>query len=324
MNIKSINKTRLTLLIASLIIFSASIQSCDFFPPDWPEGSERTHFPKSQLNFMVVGDWGRKGRDYQRHVAERMGLVAKADSSRFILSTGDNFYENGVESLEDTHWIRSFEDVYVADALQVPWYITLGNHDYKGNVDAQVSYTTESTRWHLPSHYYKKEFMLEDSTQVLFVFLDTIPLSKQLVDFDNMQKEDKDSAEQLTWLNTTLEQSPADWKIVVGHHPLFSAGEKHRNNNIMIGNIHHILEQHNVQAYFSGHAHSLQHLKPKGSVEYFISGAGSKIRKVRPNEITRAAASVPGFIAVSITNETLTAQMVDSKGKLHHEAVINR
>ncbi|MBX2823017.1 MAG: metallophosphoesterase, partial [Rhodothermaceae bacterium] len=188
----------------------------------------------------------------------------------------------------------------------------------------QVSYTNHSDRWYLPSTYYFEEFLLEDSTHVLFVFMDTNPLSEHRIDSTATDPEIKEAAVQLKWLNETLSQSQADWKIVIGHHPLYSVDNKHRNNPVMIDNVQHVLEQHQVHAYFSGHAHSLQHLKPAGTVEYFISGSGSKTRNIHASPIAMAAESVPGFIAVSLTNESLTAQFVDFKGESHHEAIIYR
>ena len=41
----------------------------------------------------------------------------------------------GAESAEDqARFAATFEDVYSADALQVPWYITSGYMDWEGNV----------------------------------------------------------------------------------------------------------------------------------------------------------------------------------------------
>ena len=42
---------------------------------------------------------------------------------------GDNFYESGVDSISDDKWQTTFEAIYDAPALQVPWYAVLGNHD---------------------------------------------------------------------------------------------------------------------------------------------------------------------------------------------------
>ena len=54
---------------------------------------------QTALPFILVGDWGRKGHDEQRAVAVQMGKTAAAMDSRFTVSIGDNFYENGVASV---------------------------------------------------------------------------------------------------------------------------------------------------------------------------------------------------------------------------------
>ena len=37
---------------------------------------------------------------------------------------------DGLGSVQDPAFQRSFSDLYSAPALQVPWYNVLGNHDY--------------------------------------------------------------------------------------------------------------------------------------------------------------------------------------------------
>ena len=56
------------------------------------------------LSWLVVGDWGRRGEHHQREVGLAMETAAAELSSRFVLSVGDNFYPDGVESVTDTHW----------------------------------------------------------------------------------------------------------------------------------------------------------------------------------------------------------------------------
>ena len=49
-----------------------------------------------------------------------------------MISVGDNFYEDGVSSVDDSQRRTSFEGVYAVPAVQVPWYSLLGNHAYRG------------------------------------------------------------------------------------------------------------------------------------------------------------------------------------------------
>src|SRR5215469_1276932 len=108
----------------------------------------------ASLNFLAVGDWGRHGQDGQSEVALRMGESAEQLSARFVISVGDNFYDNGVTGVDDPAWKTSFEDVYAAQSLQVPWYVALGNHDYRGNSQAQLDYSALSSRWRMPARWY--------------------------------------------------------------------------------------------------------------------------------------------------------------------------
>ena len=103
------------------------------------------------VSFITFGDWGREGKYGQQETADVMGKYAEANNTDFILVLGDNFYPTGVKDVNDPHWKISFEDVYTASSLQIPWFVTLGNHDYGGNVQAQIDYSALSSRWNLPA-----------------------------------------------------------------------------------------------------------------------------------------------------------------------------
>jgi len=76
--------------------------------------------------FFVVGDWGRQGTVNQTGVSKLMAEVGRSKSPQFIISTGDNFYPNGLNSTQDKLFDFSFKNVYTGKALQVPWYAVLG------------------------------------------------------------------------------------------------------------------------------------------------------------------------------------------------------
>ncbi len=60
-----------------------------------------------ELSFLVLGDWGT-GNQSQKAVARGMGHVAERMKSRFVVTTGDNFYEEGVSSVQDPKWQEYF------------------------------------------------------------------------------------------------------------------------------------------------------------------------------------------------------------------------
>ena len=182
------------------------------------------------LNFVVLGDWGRMGTPEQHAVARGMGRVAATSQSQFVVTTGDNFYEDGVASIDDPHWRGSFEDVYTNASLQMPWYVALGNHDYRGNVQAQIDYTRHSARWRLPARYYAFEKTIDGCAKAQFVVLDTTPFLPRYRHSDGERLAsvgEQAPLGQLAWLRATLARSDAPWKCVIGHHPLYSGSPFH-------------------------------------------------------------------------------------------------
>ena len=85
---------------------------------------------EDHLSFLVVGDWGRRGAYNQTAVARAMGACGAVSRPDFVVSVGDNFYEGGLNSLDDPEFAHSFTNVYTHPSLQVPWHAVLGNHDY--------------------------------------------------------------------------------------------------------------------------------------------------------------------------------------------------
>src|SRR5690349_2789718 len=64
------------------------------------------------LRFMVLGDWGRRGKWQQRDVASCMQATFGTRGAEFVATTGDNFYNWGVRDKHSSHWRESYVDVY--------------------------------------------------------------------------------------------------------------------------------------------------------------------------------------------------------------------
>lgn len=284
--------------------------------------------PEDALSFVVVGDWGRQGHFGQKEVADKMDDVMYKLDGEFVISTGDNFYPNGVESTEDPEWFFSFENIYTGHHLHQNWYSILGNHDYRGNVQAQIDYSKKSRRWQMPDRYFFKEYELEDDSneKVLFVFIDTNPFERdyyQKFKYANIRTQD--TTKQKQWLEGILAQSDARWKIVVGHHPMYTTGKRVDDQPYVRESLESILEKYNVDAYLAGHEHDIQHQKPENKkVHHFVSGAGSEVRKTGRKKYTIFADAVQGFLAMSVTKEAILIQAIDYQGKIIHKYTIKK
>jgi tartrate-resistant acid phosphatase type 5 len=277
-----------------------------------------------QVNFLVVGDWGRNGDGFQSMVAKQMVVAARAMRANFVVSVGDNFYEEGVRTTHDAQFTTSFERVYADPALQVPWYVALGNHDYQGDPQAQVDYTQVSQRWHMPARYFSVVQRIDDSTTVELFLIDTTPFITQYrTEPKYARVAHADTRPQLRWLDSAMAASKAQWKIVFGHHPVYSASPKHGNTPELIRDLKPLLERYHAQVYIAGHDHNLQDLHTP-AVEYFISGGGSEARPAGHAPETRFSATSAGFLAVQLTASTLRARFISPKGVTLYTTTVAR
>jgi tartrate-resistant acid phosphatase type 5 len=309
--------------VKTLFVASQAAVASRFLPIDLLAQSASP----SALNFVVIGDWGRRGERDQMEVAEQMGKAAQNINAKFVISVGDNFYENGVSSVEDKHWKQSFENVYTAPSLQVPWYVIMGNHDYHADCDAQIAYSQLSSRWNMPARYYMQCQQIYKDVTADFFYLDTTPMVRIYYNryfeeptWANVTKQNVNA--QLAWFEQALSASKAKWKIVFAHHPIYSGGE-HGDTAELIESILPLLREHGVQAYFNGHDHDLQHLKA-GDVNLFCSGAGSQHRPTRATSHSKFAEACSGFTTVSLAPDKMDVCMIDNHGKLLYTTSIFR
>lgn len=311
----------------TIFVASQAAVASSFLPVNLFGESAATSSSPNALSFLVMGDWGRQGETDQLEVAKQMGKTAEKIGARFVAAVGDNFYEDGVKSVTDSHWKKSFEDVYTAQSLQVPWNAILGNHDYHSNPQAQLEYAKTSSRWRMPARYYMQSYQIGANTTADFFYLDTTPMINVYYKHDfekNVHKNviTQDVPKQLEWFKSALAASKAQWKVVFGHHPIYSGGE-HGDQPELIKNVLPILQENNIHAYFNGHDHDLQHLMA-GDVNLFCTGAGSSVRPTRETVHTKFAESRSGFTAVSLRPDKMDIQMIDYTGTMVHSASVMR
>lgn len=260
-------------VIASVSVASAELQRFDH-PSVKADGS---------LSLLVIGDWGRKGTYNQSHVAFQMGRVADELNIDFVVSTGDNFYDDGLTGIHDPAFQYSFSDIYTASSLQKQWYNVLGNHDYRGDVEAQLNPILQKIdhRW-----FCQRSFIVHTEITEFF-FVDTTPFVDKYFlkpkghkyDWRGVLPRKKYLSNLLKDLETALRDSTAKWKIVVGHHPVRSIGH-HGDTKELLTHLLPILEANNVDMYINGHDHCLEHISSTSSqIQFLTSGGGSKAWK---------------------------------------------
>ena len=274
--------------------------------------------PADTFHFASLGDWGSVNSD-QAAVAKTIGEAVAVFNCTVLLAIGDNFYEDGVANDTDPQWKTTYEDVYTAVSLSLPWYAIEGNHDHHyGRGQGQIDFykNKRDARWVMPSYWYSQQWHLQDSdVTVQMVFIDTVILSgDDNVTYPVQRKE------QYAWINETLAASTADWLFVVGHYPVYSSGE-HGNTPDLGENLLPLLRAYDVDVYLCGHDHTLQHLaEAANATQYFVSGNGAKRGSIAPIPQQRFGVVDPGFMLHAVHGlDTMSTYVVDMTGKVVYQ-----
>jgi tartrate-resistant acid phosphatase type 5 len=301
------SRKRISLLVVPLLLLAAA----------WPLPGQTPAAAQGggRLSFLVVSDLGGKGGSGQVAVARQMGRTAAAQKSSFVITCGDNYHGSGIDRADSPRWKTEFEDVYKDRSLMIPWYATLGNHEYRGNPEAEIAYTKLSPRWKMPARYYSHTEKIDEANEALFVHLDTSPFVRSYHKKTSLYRvAGQDSKAQVRWLESVLAASSARWKIVVGHHPIYAAAGAHGDTKELVARVLPLLEKYGVQFYFCGHDHVLQHLV-HGKVNFFVCGGGSTHRGVKERPDVRFGAGSMGFLAMTLTPAEAKAAYIDDQGK---------
>jgi hypothetical protein len=250
---------------------------------------------------LAFGDFGQ-GTTFQKDTAKGMLQYHRSNPFDFGITLGDNFYSVGMDSPSDPRWESWWEDLYTPLGIEI--YASLGNHDWgqPNSPAAEILYTGKSKSWRMPATHYTFT-----AGPAQFFSLDT----------------DAFSTNQLLWLKEELQKSTAKWKIVYGHHPIYSHGQ-HGNTPKLIRDLLPVLKGR-ADVYICGHEHDLQHLKPEDGVHFFVSGGGgARVRPIESGSRSLFSASANGFSVLEANDRALTVRFVAPDQRILYEHVITK
>ena len=247
------------------------------------------------LRFVSVADTGT-GATGQYGVAAAMTRYHQLNPYDLVILAGDNIYNNGeIEKIGAV-----FEQPYQALLQQgVKFQAVLGNHDIRtDNGDPQVRYSA----FNMPGRYYT--FRRGD---VHFFALDT--------------NNNADWNVQLPWLEQELSRSDAPWKIVFGHHQIYSSGV-YGLNQPFIQTLTPIFQKYGVQLYINGHDHHYERSQPINGTTYLICGAGAGTRPVGRSQWTAYSAEQLSFAAYEVYSDRIIISGIGTDNRVFDQGVI--
>lgn len=252
--------------------------------------AEKTN--SQNFNLLMTGDWGgRAGGKFENYaiygdnVGKSMNRFAGQNPVSGIFLLGDNFYNNGVQNAQDARFNETFQATFNGSNLQnIQFPVISGNHDYHGNVTAQMAYTKldPTNRWFYPKLYHKLSYL---NGLIDILMIDTQALKNEY-QFDAASGVDH-STEQFIWIENQLAESTAEFVFVIGHYPLYTASIVHGNDQFLIDTLQPIMNKYHVTSYIAAHDHVLSHIHSKSSdrkdktpptkYDFWIAGAANKI-----------------------------------------------
>lgn len=288
--IKELRKALIYLLSCILLLISFQVFS-------------KEKIASQSSTFCFVGDTGHVTK-VQKKVAKSLSI----SSCNVIWHTGDIIYPDGISSKKDprftTNFLEPFAEVFKKN---IPFFLTLGNHDYKKEPQAYIEIAKDNPLINYPNNYYFKDY-----NKLCFFALDTTIYDKLYL-FYLRGKQSK-------WLKMKKEDSKDSCKlsVVVAHHPLFSSGDRKEATPQLA----RFLSKEVFGAfdlYVAGHNHVLADEGERQGTRQLISGTGS-VPGGSPDQQPEGRFNVetPGFLKIEISesesNISAEYSFIDAEG----------
>lgn len=297
----------------------------------------------------------------QMPVARAMRSFCQAHGCDFATMLGDNIYPDGATAgPEDA---QRFHDLFIepygdlgAGRPDFRIYAVLGNHDWHTSREgamAQVRFMESTPPFYMRGIFYRvvppasrgQVEIFAIDTHVLLAGT-TVYESKLADDASELPSDELEEYEpwsapandaerdMAAWLERSLQSSTARWKIVIGHHPLWSsAGGKFEQARALRRLILPALCKY-ADMYLAGHEHTLEvhtddcstvpETKSSAPLPQIVSGSGAKMRplnsafmrhqlKANPQLQTHWARGLTwGFAHLTFDGDQVTVRMIET------------
>ncbi|GAC13931.1 metallophosphoesterase [Aliiglaciecola lipolytica] len=291
----------------------------------------------------------------------------------FALMLGDNIYPDGATlGADGVTDARRFKEMlhqpygnFGAGTPNFTIYSMLGNHDWRVSREAavaQMEYLQQHPNFYMPDLFYKVSPPGFEGEVEIFV-IDTEMLlasgvvKEEKVDVDgneldsghyetwpdHIKLKTPEEKRMLEWLETSLKNSKARWKIVAGHHALWSGGGSKFEKARTLRKLFMPTLCRYADAYFNGDDHTLEAwtddcvgvtdaLSPP--LPLMTSGAAGKQRNIHPALIKKQQQNYPGvtslfskgqafgFIHAQIKGEELRVQILTTPNDLSGRPIV--
>lgn len=247
--------------------------------------------------YCFVGDAG------EVNPTQAMVVEALANSDCSMVWHLGDITQLGVQSINDPELQDSFLTPFKPFLeTEIPFYLTVGNHDYKGDPAVYLEVAKDYPSIHHPSNFYTKQF-----GKLCFFALDTTIFDKLYYFYKR--------GDQIRWLAEEVEKlkDQCEFSIAVAHHPLFSSGDRDRANpQLAIFLENYVFGTFDI--YITGHNHVLADEGDHKKTLQLISATGA-LPGGSPLETDKGKFNIetPGYLRMTIDGNTARYEFVSAE-----------
>ena len=247
--------------------------------------------------FCFVGDAG------EVNAIQSVVVSALTNSECTTLWHLGDITQLGVRSINDPELYESFLNPFKPFLdTGIPFYLAVGNHDYKGDPKVYLEVAKQYPSIHHPNNFYTKKF-----GELCFFILDTTI-------FDKLYYFHKRGS-QIRWLIEEVDRlkNQCKFSIALAHHPLFSSGDRDRANpQLAIFLENYVFGTFDI--YVTGHNHVLADEGDHKKTRQLISATGA-LPGGSPIKVQSGKFNIetPGYLKMVITNNTARYSFISAE-----------
>ena len=247
--------------------------------------------------YCFIGDAG------EVNPTQAVVVEALANSDCSVVWHLGDITQLGVQSINDPELQESFLTPFKPFLdTEIPFYLTVGNHDYKGDPAVYLEVAKD-----YPSIYHPKNFYTKQFGKLCFFALDTTIFDKLYYFYKR--------GGQIRWLEEEVERlkDQCDFSIAVAHHPLFSSGDRDRANpQLAIFLENYVFGTFDI--YITGHNHVLADEGDHKKTLQLISATGA-LPGGSPLETDKGKFNIetPGYLKMTIDDNKARYEFVSAE-----------
>ena len=247
--------------------------------------------------FCFVGDAG------EVNAIQSVVVSALTNSECTTLWHLGDITQLGVRSINDPELYESFLNPFKPFLdTGIPFYLAVGNHDYKGDPKVYLEVAKQYPSIHHPNNFYTKKLR-----ELCFFILDTTI-------FDKLYYFHKRGS-QIRWLKEEVDRlkNQCKFSIALAHHPLFSSGDRDRANpQLAIFLENYVFGTFDI--YVTGHNHVLADEGDHKKTRQLISATGA-LPGGSPIKVQSGKFNIetPGYLKMVITNNTARYSFISAE-----------